>query len=63
MSSSFKSLFENVVIDQGVDEDSTLDIFEMTTKTNEPAKEYVNKELIIFWSFQVDAKDIKCVVQ
>jgi hypothetical protein len=40
-----------------------LDIFEITTSKNELAKESINKEFRIFRSFQVDAKDIKCVVQ
>jgi hypothetical protein len=35
-------------------------IFEMTTNANEPTKEVVNLELLIFKSFQMDAKNIKC---
>jgi hypothetical protein len=31
----------------------------MTTKTGELTKELVNKELEMFWKYQVDAKDIK----
>jgi hypothetical protein len=33
------------VVSMYIDEDSNLDIFEMSTKTNEPTKELVNKEL------------------
>jgi hypothetical protein len=60
MSPSFAPFFENVTIDQGVDEDY---IFEMTTSTNELAKEFINKELLICRRFQGDTKHIKCVVQ
>ncbi len=35
-------LFENANVDQGVDEDCNLDIFELTTNTNEPMKELVS---------------------
>jgi len=37
------------VVDQKVEEDMSLDIFEMTTtSTREPTIELVNKELLIF---------------
>jgi len=46
------------------DEDNSLyNIFEMVVGTNEPAKELVNWELMIFHKFQVDAKDIKCLLE
>jgi hypothetical protein len=32
----------------------------MTTNANEPTKEVVNLELLIFKSFQMDTKNIKC---
>jgi hypothetical protein len=32
----------------------------MSIGTNEPTKEVVNKELLMFKRFQVDVKDIKC---
>jgi len=35
-------------------------IFEMITNANEPTKEVVNLELLIFKRFQMDAKNIKC---
>jgi len=38
----------------------SLDIFEMTTNTNEPTMEFVNKKFLIFRRYQVDVKDIKC---
>jgi hypothetical protein len=31
-----------------IDENKSLDIFEMLTNTNKPAKEFVNQELLIF---------------
>jgi hypothetical protein len=53
-------LSENATIDQDVDEDCCLNIFEMIESTNEPTKEFVNKELLIFKRFEVDLKSIKC---
>jgi hypothetical protein len=35
----------------------------MITSTNELAKKFVNKEVLIFRRFQMDAKDIKCPLQ
>jgi len=52
--------FERDVVDQRVEEDRNLDIFEMTTNTREPTTELVNRELLIFKHYQVDVKDIKC---
>jgi len=52
--------FERDVVDQRVEEDRNLDIFEMTTNTSEPTTELVNRELLIFKHYQVDVKDIKC---
>ncbi len=50
-------LLENAIVDQGVDEDcNELEIFETTVNTNEPTKEFVNKELLIFKRFQMVAK-------
>ncbi len=46
-----------------IDEESNLDIFEMYAKTNEPTKEVVNKELLMFKRFQMDVKDIKCLLK
>jgi hypothetical protein len=53
-------LFENATNDQDVDEDCSLNIFEMIASTNEPTNGFVNKELLIFIRFQVDSKNIKC---
>jgi hypothetical protein len=48
MSSSFAPLLKkNVIVDQGVNKYSSLDIFEMTTNINELAKELVNSEFFI----------------
>jgi hypothetical protein len=41
-------------------QESSLDIFEMSVKTSEPTKEVMNKELLMFKRFQVDVKEIKC---
>jgi hypothetical protein len=51
---------ENATIDQDVDEDCSLNIFEMIASTNEPTKEFLNKELLIFKRFEVDVQNIKC---
>jgi hypothetical protein len=40
-----------------------LDIFEQTISTSEPTKELVKRELLIFKRYQLDVKDIKCLVQ
>jgi hypothetical protein len=52
--------FERDVVDQRVEEDRSLDLFEMTTNTSELVKELVNRELLIFKHYQVDVKNIKC---
>jgi hypothetical protein len=44
-------------------ENNSLDIFEMVASTSEPMAELVNKELLIFRSFQVDPKEIKWHLQ
>jgi hypothetical protein len=51
------------VANMQIDEESSLDIFEMSIRTSEPTKEVVNKELLIFKRFQVDVKDIKCPLE
>ncbi len=54
--------FESVV-DQWVEEDNNLDIFEMTTNTIDLTMELFNKELLIFKCYQVDIKDFICPIQ
>jgi hypothetical protein len=44
-------------------EDSSLDIFEMITRTSEPMAKLDNIELLIFKRFQMDLKKIKCLLQ
>jgi hypothetical protein len=56
-------LSNNTIVDQCVDENCSLDIFELIINTNELNKELVNNELFIFRRFQVDAKNIKCPFQ
>jgi hypothetical protein len=46
-----------------LNEENNLDIFEMVIGTNELTKEPINKKLMIFCRFQVDAKDIKCPLE
>ncbi len=52
--------FERGVVDQRVEKDNSLDIFEMTANTIELTIEMMNKELLIFKHYQMDVKDIKC---
>jgi len=51
------------VVDQRVEEDKSLDIFEMITSISEPTMELVNREFLILKCYQVDVKDIKCSLQ
>jgi hypothetical protein len=46
-----------------IDEDGSLDIFEMVVNTSKPTKELVNQELLIFHRYEVDAKNIKCFLE
>jgi hypothetical protein len=52
-----------LVTNMQTDEKSSLNIFEMFVKTNEPTKELMNKELYMFGRFQMDVKDIKCPLE
>jgi hypothetical protein len=51
---------ERGVVDQKVEEDMSLDIFEMITNTSESSTKLINRELLIFKRYQVDVKNIKC---
>jgi hypothetical protein len=44
-------LFENVIVDQGVDEDYILNIFKMTRSTSESTSELVSEEPLILKRF------------
>jgi hypothetical protein len=46
-----------------IDEENNLDIFEMSTRTNEPPKEVENKKLLMFKRFQVDVTNNKCLLR
>jgi hypothetical protein len=48
------------VIDQRVEKDNSLDMFKMTTNTNELTMKIINRKLLIFTHYQVNVKDIKC---
>jgi hypothetical protein len=50
-------------VNQIGDEDSSLDIFQQIPSTNDPSKELVTKVLLIFRHYQMDLKDIKCLLQ
>jgi hypothetical protein len=45
------------------DEENNLKIFLMSTGTNEPTKEVMNKKLVMIKRFQVNVKDIKCPLE
>ncbi len=44
-------------------EENSSEIFLMSTGTNEPTKEVMNKELLMFRGFQVNVKDIQCPLE
>jgi hypothetical protein len=46
------------VVDQRVDKDMS-----WICSINEPTMKLVNREILIFWRYQVDVKDIKCPLQ
>jgi hypothetical protein len=52
--------FESDIINQKVDEDCSLDIFEKMTRTSEPTKKFCQKSTL---DFQMNGKDIKCLFQ
>ncbi len=49
--------FERGVVEQKVEVDNNLDIFEMTTSISELVTNLVNRELLSFRHYQVDFKD------
>jgi len=55
--------FENEFIEQIMDANCNLDIFEMVAGTNEPLKEIVKRKLLIFRCYQVDVKKITCLLK
>jgi hypothetical protein len=46
-----------------MDDNNSLNIFQMIAKTIEPTKDLVKKELLVFLCYQVDVKEIKCFFQ
>jgi len=48
------------LVDQRVENDNSLDIFEMIANTSEPPLELISRELLVFNDYQVDVKDIEC---
>jgi hypothetical protein len=55
--------FESDIINQKVDEDCSLNIFDKMTRTSEPTKNLVKRALLIFKRFQMNGKNIKCFFQ
>ncbi len=53
--------FERNVVDQRVEKDTNLDIFEMIANTIEPTMELISRELLILKFYQMDVKNIKCL--
>jgi hypothetical protein len=53
---------ERGVVDQKVEKDMSLDIFQLTTNTNEPTMELVNRKFLIFKHYYMDVKNIKCLL-
>jgi hypothetical protein len=53
--------YESNIIDQRMNDNYNLDIFEIT-RTNEPTKELVKRKLLMLKHFQVDVKKIKCLL-
>ncbi len=51
------------VVDQRVEEDNNLNIFEMIVNISEPTTKLINKELLIFRHYQMDVKNIKFPLQ
>jgi len=49
-----------LVANMQIDEENSLDIFEMFIDTTKPTKKVVNKDLMVFKRFKVDVKHIKC---
>jgi hypothetical protein len=54
--------YENNITIQQVDDDHNLHIFEIVTRTNEPTKELLKSELLMLKHFQVNVKEIKCLL-
>jgi hypothetical protein len=46
-----------------VDDDSSLDVFQMTIGNIEPTKKLVKRKLLVFWHYQVDVKETECPFQ
>ncbi len=50
-------------VSQIVEENCSMDIFQQIASTSKQTKEHVTKELLIFKRYQMDPKDIKCLLQ
>jgi hypothetical protein len=50
----------NGFVNQKMDDDNKLCIFQMIAGSTELAKEPVKRELLVFCYYQVDVKEIKC---
>ncbi len=54
--------FERGIVDQRIEKDNNLNIFEMITNTIKSTMELINRELLMFRHYQMDVKDIKCLL-
>jgi hypothetical protein len=54
---------ERGVVDQRIEKDSNLDIFEIIVGTSEPTTKLINRKLLIFRCYQVYVKNMKCPLQ
>lgn len=52
-----------VNVEQAIEEDCNLNIFKQISNTSEPMKKIVIKYLLIFQSYQMDCREIKCPLQ
>jgi hypothetical protein len=55
--------YERGVVNQKIEEDRSMDIFEMITNTSELTMELVNRELLILKLYQENVEDIRCPLQ
>jgi len=53
----------SVSMKERVIENCSLNAFEMTISTSEPTKELLNRELLISLKYQMNLKEIKCLLQ
>jgi hypothetical protein len=61
---NFHPMIESIeCVNQIVDENCSMDLFQQIASTSKPAKEHVTKELLIFKRYQMDPKNIRYHLQ